>query len=610
MVREPLIIMACAPDAGAPGDVRQNTEAVLRRVAQAKARGAQLLVLPELCLSGSGLGSLYLHQTLAEACEKAALSVAAACGKMRCVFGLPLLDDGRAYSALALAEGGVITRFALKRGLKDDQKAVFSPGYQGTIGFDGRTLPCGTEGEMTIDAEGFDRVRAVFPDDLAEHLEKINGNGERTVYALPGLEPAIAGRMGLLAPALAALLPRGAVLAYANAGANESTTDLVYAGDAAIMQDGRLLSTAAPFTGEVAAAEIHSGQRQADNPPADSESLPMDRDSRQPFAPIAGPRREAWCRDALEIAARGLAARMQRIGAQAATLGVSGGLDSAMALLTTRRAFDILGLPRSGIHGYSLPGLGSSARTRGNALKLLEAMGLAPREIDLKASILRHFEDIGQDPMVHDAAFENAQARERTQVLMDLANRLGGLMVGSGDLSELALGFTTFGGDHMSMYGVNAGLYKSAIRLIVRQCAADAGAGSLRDTLLDILDTPISPELLPGQGGQIAQKTEDLLGPYELNDWMLHHFLADRASPRQMLEKAQAAFGNEYSRDEIISRMRALFKRFFASQFKRNCLPDGPMALGVSLSPRGGFSLASDASARAWLDAVDRLTQA
>ncbi len=234
-------------------------------------------------------------------------------------------------------------------------------------------------------------------------------------------------------------------------------------------------------------------------------------------------------------------------------------------------------------------------------MRLMAALGLPPREINLCASVRLHFRDIGQDERVYDAAYENAQARERTQVLMDLANRLGGLMVGSGDLSELALGFTTFGGDHMSMYGVNAGLYKTAIRLILRRYAQDTDDPLLRAVLRDILNTPVSPELVPAREGRITQRTEDILGPYELNDFFLHALLGLNRSPGQILEEALAAFAGGYSKEDLLGRLRAFYRRFFRNQFKRNCLPDGPSVLGVSLSPRGGFALPSDFAAGLWL---------
>lgn len=602
-----LRVMACAPAYGAPGDIAKNTQAILERIEQAREDGVQLLVLPELCLTGSGIYGLLSHQVLAQACMEAAQKITTACGSMLCVFGLPVWgkQSSLPYDALALVQDGSVQGLVLKEHLQKEQLPYFLPGKKCKLSFLGRQIPCHTEGSLPLHAEG-SLLAVRFFDDLQPN-KPLAAQLPPTLLALCGLQPAEAGLLSLFADNLKQRFQGKTALVYANAGANESSTDWVYPGEAAIVQNGKVLSQAPAFSNQTAMADVllSLDEKEQQNRQGFGVHIPWDR--QLPYAPAPGTLRTLWARDCIEIAARGLATRMQRINCKAATLGVSGGLDSTLALLITRRAFDILGLPREDIYGYSLPGLGSSLRTRSNALQLLKALGLVPREIDIRPSILQHFGDIGQNPDVHDIAYENAQARERSQLLMDKANQLGGLMVGSGDLSELALGFTTFGGDHLSNYSVNAGLYKSAIRLIVAQAAADADNQLMKTTLLDILDTPISPELVPGQDGQIVQKTEEVLGPYPLNDFFLHGFLYQQATPQILLILTQAAFGGSYSRGEILARMRAFFVRFFRNQFKRNCLPDGPAVLGVSLSPRGGFALASDASASAWLAAIDQL---
>ena len=607
-MKESLRVMACAPAFGAPGDIRQNTQAILKRVAEAQAAGAQLLVLPELCLTSSGVYGLMGQSLLAQACMEAAQEIAAACGDMRCVFGLPVWDDGDGlpYNALAWVEGGRIQTLVLKEQLRPEQRPFFRPGRRCKLRLQGRKLPCLTTGDFLLDEATSSRVLVRFFDDLSPANLLFEGFPPDLV-ALPALQPAEAGLLSLTQDSLKAMPLGSAALVYANAGANESSTDWVYPGDTHITRGGKLLASAPPFLNQAAVAEIRLSLPELKPAGQHRFSIHIPWDVQMPYAPKPGALRSLWCRDCLEIAAQGLATRMRRIHSRAATIGVSGGLDSTLALLITKRAFEILDLPLKNIWACSLPGLGSSGRTRNNALRLMEALSLPPREMDLTASILQHFTDISQDPDRHDTAYENAQARERTQVLMDKANQLSGLMVGSGDLSELALGFTTFGGDHMSNYGVNAGLYKSAIRLILAQAAADADSPLLREVLQDILDTPISPELLPGQDGQIQQKTEELLGPYVLNDFFLHHFLRQEAGSQTLLLLAQAAFGNRFTQDEILDRMAAFFTRFFNNQFKRNCLPDGPSVLGLSLSPRHIFSLASDASASAWLSAIDQL---
>ncbi len=573
-------VMASSLQAGRPGDVAGNAREAMARAAQARSAGAELLVLPELCLPGLGCGDLLAQPALLDACWAEARDIARQTGSMALVLGLPVKLGDRVYNAALLAFGGGMQGLVLKQDLSWRERRVFSPGEEAVAP---ASWPCpvraGQEGLFSLPGGG--RIQLCFTDDKKERAAA-------DVLALLGASPSRAGGGYARVTGLFDLA-EGTLCAWANAGANESTTDQVFDGQALVVQDGRVLSDASAW-GEL--------------PPA----YPWRPDPAMPYAPLEEKARAAWCREALEIAARGLACRMARIGARGVSLGLSGGLDSAMALMTALRAFEINGLDKSNLFAVSLPAFGTSAKTRSNAGALLQACGLRQREIDLTASLTQHLKDIGHPEGRHDAAFENAQARERTQVLMDIANQIGGLMIGPGDMSELALGFTTYGGDHMSMYGVNAGLYKSAIRLIVAQCARDAEAPALARALEEILDTPISPELIPGEKGGIRQKTEDILGPYILNDFFLHHFLQDRMSPAQLLEKAQKAFGPRFEPAEIISRMRGFFTRFFASQFKRSCLADGPQVLGVSLSPRGGLDMPSDASAALWLAAADALT--
>ncbi len=592
-----LRLMAGAPGDGAPGDISGNLSAILKVVAKATGCGVQALVLPELCLSSSGCADLFRHELLTDACRDAARDIAAACGDMVCVLGLPVWARNGLLNAAAVILRGEVKAFAVKQNLSRSQRAFFTPDVPDFVEWFGKQVPCGARPIISLSTG--EQLMAAFWDDLLDG-EQV----DPSFFTLsPAAFPALAGGYGQALHRARVLTQGGATLALANAGANESTTDEVFGGEALIARGGEILSQSARFRYEPAIADCtHHGKVGAKSvepaqPPAPAE----------PFLPPQGPRREAWCRDCVEIPAQALAVRMRRIGSKAATLGVSGGLDSALALLITRRAFGLLGMDKGNIIACSLPGLGTGERTRRNARRLIEAMGLTPREIDIRASVLKHFEDIGHAPDRLDTAFENAQARERTQVLMDLANMHGGLMVGTGDLSELALGFTTFGGDHLSMYCVNAGLYKTAIRHAVRQAALDAGEGLLRDTLLDILATPVSPELLPGEDGTLAQETERIVGPYALNDFFLHHFLTSWASPGKLLRLAREALGDMYARDELIGHMKAFFTRFFASQFKRNCLCDGPRVLEASLSPRGAFALPSDVSAALYLDALESL---
>jgi len=600
--------MACAPAFGAPGDISSNRDAILLRVKEASQVRSRLLLLPELCLSGGTCGEMFRHAAILDACEEAARDIAKACGGMLCVFGLPVRSGNHVMNAAAIVMDGNISGFVIKQTLSPLERLYFSTDFPPLVRWRDRDIPCGMIQTIPVPDTGNADAVICFYDDLPLLAGITLPMGRSIIVLSPALHPYLAGRRGTLLSEIAALTANGQAFAYASGGANESTTDQIYAGVAVIARQGEALDASQPFSTQAASAHFP-----AEGFPSSSDRLSCLKhaakkmDPAMPYAPPAGEMRAAWCRECVEIAARGLALRMARIQSGAAVLGVSGGLDSALALIITRRAFDILNLDTSKIHAYSLPALGSSVQTGRNAIRLIEALGLSPHLIDLKESVLRHFADIGHSAQDYSTVYENAQARERTQVLMDLANRYGGLMVGSGDLSEIALGFATFGGDHLSMYGVNAGLYKTAIRLIIRQTALDAGIGGLRDTLTDILDTPISPELLPGKDGNISQQTENILGPYPLNDFFLHHFLTAQASPETLMQKAAEVFGGEYGREEIKIRLRAFFTRFFSSQFKRGCMPDGPQVLEVSLSPRGFFLLPSDASADTWLKRIDRL---
>ena len=304
--------------------------------------------------------------------------------------------------------------------------------------------------------------------------------------------------------------------------------------------------------------------------------------------------------------AEGLKTRLRHTGGKSAVIGLSGGLDSTLALLVVVRAFDSLHIPRDGITAVSMPGFGTTSRTKNNASGLAESLGVAFREISIAAAVEQHFKDIGHDPKVHDVTYENSQARERTQVLMDIANQTGGIVIGTGDLSELALGWATYNGDHMSMYGVNASIPKTLVRHLVRH-AAEYSEPTVRELLLDILDTPVSPELLPPVNGEISQKTEDLVGPYELHDFFLFYMLRFGFRPTKIYRMACMAFAGSYDEQTIKKWMLIFYRRFFAQQFKRSCLPDGPKVGTVTLSPRGDFRMPSDASSRLWLDEIETL---
>ncbi|NLX82217.1 MAG: hypothetical protein GXZ04_00140 [Clostridiales bacterium] len=583
-----MMVMAGAPAEGAPLDIIRNTRAILARVREARAADAKVLLLPELCVSGQA-GDLLRHARVLAACREAADTIAKESQGMLVVFGLPYFEDAYVYNTLLAALDGRIVQSVNKRVLHRADHLVFKAGH-------------GADALVDLTPIGIDQKALIcFFDDLSDTSAQ-----EASLILAAAARPARAGELASWPASLSQSFADLPVFAFANAGANESTTDAVYPGDAVILQAGQVQAHAPAFSQQMAKAQVTldlPGNAQT-RKPFHTGFVPH---PQMPYAPLNAAMRAAWCREALEIAAQALATRMRRIGIRTVTLGISGGLDSTMALMTTLRAFEIEGLDKAGIYALSLPGLGTSKRTKGNAWRLMEAAGLTPREIDLQAALAQHFQDISQPADCFDAAFENAQARERTQVLMDKANQVGGMMVGSGDLSELALGFTTFGGDHISMYGVNAGLYKTAIQLIISQCVKDTRNQGLARVLLDILDTPISPELLSAADGRITQRTEEILGPYLLTDFFLHHFLNEQMAPLAIYERAANVFLGQFPPEEIKTRLRDFFRRFFTSQFKRNCLPDGPAPLGVSLSPRGGFALPSDAAAALYLDEFDKL---
>ena len=419
--------------------------------------------------------------------------------------------------------------------------------------------------------------------------------------------------------------------AYAGAGFGESSTDLIFDGKAMIAECGSMRKTSERFSingvEAIADVDVEALRRDrihttswADSCSVSNVRLPLSEDSDEvtdlkfrevdprPFVPD-GPARDERCNDIFNMQSLGLSRRLDAIGCRQAVVGISGGLDSTLALLVTVEAFDRLGLGREGIVGVTMPGFGTTDRTHDNAVKLMEYLGISHREISIVPAVKQHFEDIGHDPSIHDVTYENAQARQRTYLLMDIANACGGIVIGTGDLSELALGWATYNGDHMSMYGVNSGVPKTLVRYLVEWYAVKKASESVGKVLADVLSTPVSPELLPpDENGDIAQKTEDVVGPYELHDFFLYYTLRYGFSPERIFVLAGHAFSPDTYPASVIKKwMRVFFRRFFAQQFKRSCLPDGPKIGSVCLSPRGDWRMPSDVSATAWLDSLDRM---
>ena len=414
---------------------------------------------------------------------------------------------------------------------------------------------------------------------------------------------------------------------YANAGDGESSQDLVFGGHDIIAEDGRILAESPRFETGLWTADLDLGRLEGERrrmstfrirgrerycPVEFSLKMEETRLERSfdpaPFVPHDAADRERRCEEILSIQAMGLKKRLEHTGCRDAVVGISGGLDSTLALLVTARAFDLLEIPRSRIHAITMPCFGTTDRTYQNACRMTEKLGASLAEVDIREAVTLHFRDIGHDMAVHDVTYENSQARERTQVLMDMANQVNGMVIGTGDMSELALGWATYNGDHMSMYGVNASVPKTLVRHLVRYYADTCGEEELRLVLLDVLDTPVSPELLPPEDGAISQKTEDLVGPYELHDFFLYHILRCGSRPSKIFRMALLAFEGQYDREVILKWLKVFYRRFFSQHFKRSCLPDGPKVGSVAVSPRGDLRMPSDAASSLWMAEVEKLS--
>ena len=419
---------------------------------------------------------------------------------------------------------------------------------------------------------------------------------------------------------------------YSSAGADESTTDLVYGGHCLISENGTLLAEGKPFENQMIVSEIdiqrlNHDRRKVGTFEDSKRMLGIHEDdyvyirssfhigetalTRQidprPFIPKEGPQRNQRCSEILDIQAYGLRKRLDHTKAKTAVIGISGGLDSTLALIVIARAFDLLNIPREQIIAVTMPGFGTTDRTYQNSLEMIRLFGASLKEIDICQAVNIHFLDIDHDPLVHDVTYENSQARERTQILMDIANQSNGLVIGTGDMSELALGWATYNGDHMSMYGVNASVPKTLVRHLVYYYAEQCENQELAKVLKDVFNTPVSPELLPPEGGKISQKTEELVGPYELHDFFLYYVLRFGFEPQKIYDLCKLAYGEEYTEEEIVKWMKLFYRRFFAQQFKRSCLPDGPKVGTVGISPRGDLRMPSDASSGIWLDQVEHI---
>ena len=604
----------------------------------------RFFLFPELGVTGYTCADLFYQRSLLDATRRALDELLAFSGEaaVTMVVGAPVEHNGRLFNcAVILSNGtllGIVPKAYLPNSAEFYEERWFSHAWDNvdqTIDWHGETVPFGAD--LLFRAANVPHL--MFGVEICEDLwvtEPPSGQqalAGATLLLNPSASPETLGKESYRRTLVASQSGRClAAYAYAAAGAGESTTDVVYSGHSLIAENGVVQAETERFSFEttVAYCDIDlerlvnerlrqnsfggAGERRTfrvidyTQPKKSSASLAR-MISRTPFVPANEAARDENCHEIFAIQTTGLAKRLRHIGCEHAVIGISGGLDSTLALLVTVRAFDKLGLDRKGIEAITMPGFGTTGRTRGNAEKLAGLLGVNLRVISIDAAVRQHFADIGHDEAVHDVTFENSQARERTQILMNIANQVNGIVIGTGDLSELALGWATYNGDHMSMYGVNASVPKTLVRYLVAWCAQTQFSGEAADVLLDICDTPVSPELLPpDENDQITQHTEDKVGPYLLHDFFLFNCMRNNYPPSKIFFLANSAFEGEYTSEEILRWLKTFYWRFFTQQFKRSCMPDGPKVGSVALSPRGDWRMPSDASVALWQAELDALS--
>ena len=623
-------VAAATPDIRV-ADVEFNTQNIINAMEEAQKNGAKILVFPELCVTGYTCSDLFDHSVLLKASRKALLEIAENTNdKDMLVFvGAPLEVNGKLYNVAAAMNQGEIIGFTTKTFLPNYgefyEMRQFTPGPQTVreITFEGKKIPFGpqilfqAEGmeELVVAAEICEDVWSPVPPSIQAALE-----GATVIVNCSASDETIGKdtyRRALISGQSARLIS-GYI--YANAGEGESTTDIVFGGHNIIAENGTVLKESSRYVNEIIYSELDlqriTGERRKNTTfqPLDEETLvrvPFTVEEtktfltrtfpKKPFVPSDEQTRAQRCEEILTIQAMGLKKRLAHTNARTAVVGISGGLDSTLALLVTARAFDMLGRDKKDIIAVTMPCFGTTDRTYQNACEMSKKVGATLIEVPIADAVNIHFRDIGHDPEDHSVTYENCQARERTQVLMDIANKTWGMVIGTGDLSELALGWATYNGDHMSMYGVNASVPKTLVRHLVKYAADDTKDEALKNVLYDVLDTPVSPELLPPKDGDIAQKTEDLVGPYELHDFFLYFMLRFGYEPSKIFRIACMTFDGEYDKETIFKWLETFCRRFFSQQFKRSCLPDGPKVGTVALSPRGDWRMPSDACVAVWM---------
>ena len=616
-------VAAVTPDIKV-GDIEYNTKNIISGIRSAAKGGAKIAVLPELCITAYTCGDLFLQEKLINDAKAAVLTIAdetRECDILSAV-GMPLCVEDKLYNVAAIISDGKVLGFVPKMNLPNysefyELRHFNIPGGAMGVEIGGERVLMSAK--QIFCARGYEplKIACEICEDLwitappsISHVQ----NGASVIMNLSASDEIIGKadfRRMLLRSQSARCL---CAYIYSDAGEGESTTDMVFAGHGLIYENGAMLAESNLFENTIAFADIDLNKISLERRRINTFKSCNDSDYKKiyfdikieendlknrefnahPFVPPKKDELQSRCEEIFNIQYHGLKKRLMHIGAKTVTIGISGGLDSTLALLVAVKAFDSLGLDRSGIIGVTMPCFGTTDRTYQNAVKLIKQTGASFREVNIKEAVTVHLNDMGAPIDEHDAAFENAQARERTQVLMDIANKSGGIVVGTGDLSELALGWATYNGDHMSMYAVNASIPKTLVRYMV-EYAAQNTEKEMSETLKDILDTPVSPELLPPDDGEITQKTEDIVGPYELHDFFLYNMVRYGFSKHKIERMCKAAFADKYSKDEIKKWLDIFYRRFYANQFKRSCMPDGPKVGSVALSPRGDWRMPSDA---------------
>lgn len=618
-------------------DCNANGNEIIRLIHEMEKEHVKVMTFPELCITGYTCQDLFLQRRLLDSAWETLLKITKETADVDALVfvGVPFRNHGKLYNVAAVLNRGEIIGLVPKTYLPNygefyEQRHFASGlGCLEYVDIEGKRVPFGTDILFICEEEPELVAAAEICEDLWVTLPPSVLHAQAGANLIVNLSASneMVGKDSYrrdLVSGQSARLVCGYV--YANAGEGESTQDLVFGGQNMIAENGVILAEGKRFHNGIVCSEIDV-QRLNDErrrlttyqPADDSDHIKVSfhlnveetkltrKYSQYPFVPSRKEERDMRCDEILNIQAMGLKKRLAHIHCQNAVIGLSGGLDSTLALLVTVRAFDMLGMDRSKITAVTMPCFGTTGRTYNNACQLSECLGATLKEVNIREAVNLHFRDIGHNPKVHDVTYENGQARERTQILMDIANQSGGIVIGTGDLSELALGWATYNGDHMSMYAVNVSVPKTLVRYLVDYVSSLYKGQVLETILQDVLDTPVSPELLPQEDDKIVQKTEDIVGPYELHDFFIYHMVRFGDEPRKLYKKTKLAFKDKYDKDTIKKWLRLFYWRFFSQQFKRSCIPDGPKVGSVALSPRGDWRMPSDANVQIWLDEVERI---